>query len=122
MRFSNIWTRTSPDQDQKQLYDESLELSKMADDGGMFAVWTGEHHGMNLTIAPNPFLNLIDLALQTKNIRLGTGIIVAPFWHPIRLAGEAAMTDLIVDGRLDLGIARGAYSYEFERMMPGLDA
>lgn len=124
MRFSLFvhMERTSPDQEQKQLYDEFIELSKMADNGGMCAVWTGEHHGMNFTIAPNPFLNLIDLARQTKNIRLGTGTIIAPFWHPIRLAGEAAMTDLIVDGRLDLGIARGAYSYEYERMMPGLDA
>lgn len=88
----------------------------------MHAVWTGEHHGMDFTIAPNPFLNLIDLAHQTQNIRLGTGTIVAPFWHPIKLAGEAAMTDMITKGRLDLGIARGAYSYEYERMQPGMDA
>jgi len=88
----------------------------------MHAVWTGEHHGMDFTIAPNPFLNLIDLARHTENIRLGTGTIIAPFWHPIRLAGEAAMTDMIVNGRLDLGIARGAYSYEYERLQPGMDA
>jgi alkanesulfonate monooxygenase SsuD/methylene tetrahydromethanopterin reductase-like flavin-dependent oxidoreductase (luciferase family) len=55
-------------------------------------------------------------------VRLGTGTVIAPFWHPIRLAGEAAMADIIMDGRLDLGIARGAYSFEYERLMPGLDA
>jgi alkanesulfonate monooxygenase SsuD/methylene tetrahydromethanopterin reductase-like flavin-dependent oxidoreductase (luciferase family) len=114
--------RVSSDQDQRELYDQFVELAKMADEGGMHAVWTGEHHGMDFTISPNPFLNLIDLARQTKNVRLGTGTVIAPFWHPIRLAGEAAMTDMIVDGRLDLGIARGAYSYEYERMMPGMDA
>jgi alkanesulfonate monooxygenase SsuD/methylene tetrahydromethanopterin reductase-like flavin-dependent oxidoreductase (luciferase family) len=38
------------------------------------------------------------------------------------LAGEAAMTDLVTDGRLEIGIARGAYSYEYERLMPGMDA
>lgn len=124
MRFSLFvhMERTSPEQDQKELYDNFITLSKIADDGGMHAVWTGEHHGMDFTIAPNPFLNLIDLAQQTKNVRLGTGTIIAPFWHPIRLAGEAAMTDMIVDGRLDLGIARGAYSYEYERLVPGMDA
>lgn len=124
MRFSLFvhMERVSPDQDQKQLYDDFIALSKIADEGGMHAVWTGEHHGMDFTIAPNPFLNLVDLARQTKNIRLGTGTIIAPFWHPIRLAGEAAMTDMIVDGRLELGIARGAYSYEYERMVPGMDA
>ena len=124
MKFSLFahMERISPDQDQKQLYDEFVELCKIADRGGMHAVWTGEHHGMNFTIAPNPLLNLVDLARHTKNVRLGTGTVVAPFWHPIRLAGEAAMTDIITDGRLELGIARGAYSFEYERLMPGMDA
>ncbi|MES0828258.1 LLM class flavin-dependent oxidoreductase [Ruegeria sp. SCP11] len=124
MKFSLFahMERISDDQDQKQLYDEFIQLCKIADDGGMHAVWTGEHHGMNFTIAPNPFLNLIDVARHTKNVRLGTGTVIAPFWHPIRLAGEAAMTDIITEGRLDLGIARGAYSFEYERLMPGMDA
>ncbi|MEM7472727.1 MAG: LLM class flavin-dependent oxidoreductase [Pseudomonadota bacterium] len=124
MRFSLFvhMERTSAEQDQRALYDEFVELAKMADASGMHAVWTGEHHGMDFTIAPNPFLNLVDLARQTKNVRLGTGTIVAPFWHPIKLAGEAAMTDMILDGRLDLGVARGAYNYEYERMVPGMDA
>ncbi|WP_372572301.1 LLM class flavin-dependent oxidoreductase [Ruegeria jejuensis] len=124
MKFSLFahMERISPDQDQKQLYDEFIQLCKIADDGGMHAVWTGEHHGMNFTIAPNPFLNLVDIARHTKNVRLGTGTVIAPFWHPIRLAGEAAMADIITDGRLDLGIARGAYTFEYERLMPGLDA
>jgi len=99
-----------------------LELCRMADEGGMSAIWTGEHHGMSFTIAPNPLLNLVDLARRTKNVRLGTGTVIAPFWHPIKLAGEAAMADIIMDGRLDLGIARGAYNFEYERVMPGLDA
>lgn len=124
MKFSLFahMERISPDQDQKQLYDEFIQLCKIADEGGMHAVWTGEHHGMNFTIAPNPFLNLVDIARQTKNVRLGTGTVIAPFWHPIRLAGEAAMVDIITDGRLDLGIARGAYSFEYERLIPGMDA
>ncbi|MQQ06893.1 LLM class flavin-dependent oxidoreductase [Epibacterium sp. SM1979] len=124
MKFSLFahMERISSDEDQKQLYDEFVELCKIADKGGMHAVWTGEHHGMNFTISPNPMLNLVDIARQTTNVRLGTGTVIAPFWHPIRLAGEAAMTDIITDGRLDLGIARGAYSYEYERLMPGMDA
>ena len=77
---------------------------------------------MQFTITPNPFTTIADLAHHTKNVRLGTGTVVVPFWHPIKLAGEAAMTDLITGGRLEIGAARGAYSYEYERMMPGLDA
>lgn len=124
MKFSLFihMERVSDKDDQRQLYDEMIELCQMADEGGMHAIWTGEHHAMNFTIAPNPLLNLCDLARRTKNVRLGTGTVIAPFWHPIRLAGEAAMADIIMDGRLDLGIARGAYSYEYERLMPGMDA
>ena len=114
--------RLTPGQDHKELRQELISLAQMADDGGMRAVWTGEHHGMEFTITPNPFLSLVDLANHTKNVRLGTGTIVAPFWHPIKLAGEAAAADLITDGRIELGIARGAYSYEYERLMPEMDA
>jgi alkanesulfonate monooxygenase SsuD/methylene tetrahydromethanopterin reductase-like flavin-dependent oxidoreductase (luciferase family) len=114
--------RLTPDQDHATLRTELIELAKLADDGGMRAVWTGEHHGMDFTIAPNPFLTLVDLSNHTKNVQLGTGTIVAPFWHPIKLAGEAAAADLITNGRIELGIARGAYSYEYERLMPGMDA
>lgn len=124
MKFSLFahMERLTDDEDQALLYDQFLELCAMADDAGFEAIWTGEHHGMDFTISPNPFLNLVDLARRTRNVRLGTGTIVAPFWHPIKLAGEAAMTDVLTDGRLDLGIARGAYSYEYERLSPGLDA
>lgn len=124
MKFSLFahMERITPDQPHEVLYQEFLDLCHMADEGGMHAIWTGEHHGMEFTIAPNPFISLVDLANRTKNVRLGTGTIVAPFWHPIKLAGEAAMADLITGGRLELGIARGAYSYEYERLSPGLDA
>ncbi|RFC62214.1 flavin-dependent oxidoreductase [Fulvimarina endophytica] len=114
--------RLNEGQSQKQLYGEFLALCEIADRAGLHAIWTGEHHGMDFTIAPNPFVTIADLANRFKNVRLGTGTVVAPFWHPIKLAGEAAMTDLITGGRLDLGIARGAYSYEYERLSPGLDA
>lgn len=114
--------RITPDQEHSVLREELIALAKMADDGGMRAIWTGEHHGMDFTIAPNPFLALVDLAQHTRNLRLGTGTVIAPFWHPIKLAGEAAAADLITGGRIELGIARGAYSYEYERLMPGMDA
>ncbi|MEM6466079.1 MAG: LLM class flavin-dependent oxidoreductase [Pseudomonadota bacterium] len=114
--------RLTPEDPQQQLYEDFLELCTLADEGGMRALWTGEHHGMEFTIAPNPFLTLVDVARHTKNLRLGTGTVVAPFWHPIKLAGEAASADLITGGRIELGIARGAYSYEYERIMPGMDA
>ncbi|WP_353645203.1 LLM class flavin-dependent oxidoreductase [Mesorhizobium sp. WSM2239] len=105
-----------------ELLRELEELVLMAEEAGFETAWIGEHHGMEFTISPNPFINIANLGAKTTRIRLGTGTIVAPFWHPIKLAGEAAMTDVITDGRLDIGIARGAYSYEYQRLFPGLDA
>jgi alkanesulfonate monooxygenase SsuD/methylene tetrahydromethanopterin reductase-like flavin-dependent oxidoreductase (luciferase family) len=68
MRFSLFvhMERVSDQQTQKQLYDEMIELCQIADQGGMHAIWTGEHHAMNFTIAPNPFINLVDIANKTK--------------------------------------------------------
>ena len=113
--------RIDEEQSQKRLYEEYVELYQIADRSGFKTIWTGEHHGMNFTIAPNPFINLADLANKTKNVRLGTGTIIAPFWHPIKLAEEAAMTDIISGGRLEIGIARGAYSFEYDRLADGID-
>ena len=124
MKFSLFvhMERLDAGQNTAELYEEFVALCEIADQGGMHAIWTGEHHGMDFTIAPNPFITIADLASRTKNVRLGTGTVIAPFWHPIKLAGEAAMTDIITGGRLDIGIARGAYSFEYERLLPGLDA
>ena len=124
MKFSLFahMERLHSGQTYRELYEDFLSLCVLADEGGMRAVWTGEHHAMDFTIAPNPLITIADLAGKLKNVRLGTGTIVAPFWHPIKLAGEIAMTDIITHGRLEIGIARGAYSYEYERLMPGMDA
>ena len=56
MKFSLFvhMERISPDEDQKQLYDQMIALDLIADAGGMHAIWMGEHHAMNFTIAPNP--------------------------------------------------------------------
>lgn len=124
MKFSLFvhMERLDAGQTHAELYREFTDLCEMADQGGFDAIWTGEHHGMDFTIAPNPFIAIADLARRTRNVRLGTGTVVAPFWHPIKLAGEAAMTDIISGGRLDVGIARGAYSFEYQRLANNMDA
>jgi alkanesulfonate monooxygenase SsuD/methylene tetrahydromethanopterin reductase-like flavin-dependent oxidoreductase (luciferase family) len=73
-----------------------------------------------MTIAPNPFQLMTWWADHTENIRLGCGVANASYWHPINLAGEAAMVDVLSNGRLDLGLGSGAYQREFDRRRPGL--
>ena len=124
MKFSLFlhMERSDPAVSQRTLFGQLEMLVIRAEEAGFETAWIGEHHAMEFTIAPNPFIQLSHLAARTKRIRLGTGSIIAPFWHPIKLAGEAAMTDIACEGRLDLGIARGAYAFEYERLVPGLDA
>ena len=124
MKFSLFahMERYDPGVPHTQLFNELTALVQTAEKAGFESAWIGEHHGMEFTIAPNPFINIAYLATRTERIRLGTGTVVAPFWHPIKLAGEAAMTDIVTGGRLDIGIARGAYAFEYQRLADGIDA
>ena len=112
--------RMDPSVDMDDVARHTLEMVQMADQGGFNIVWAAEHHALEMTIAPNPFQLLTWWAGHTDNIRLGTAVAVAAYWHPINLAGEAAMTDLISGGRLEFGIGSGAYQREFDRMHAGL--
>lgn len=106
--------------DMRDVARHTLEMVQMAEEGGFTIAWAAEHHALEMTIAPNPFSILTWWAENTSRIRLGTAVAVAAYWHPIKLAGEAAFFDLISGGRLEFGIGSGAYQREFDRMHPGL--
>ena len=112
--------RMTPDEDMREVERHTLEMVQMADAGGFAIAWAAEHHALEMTIAPNPFQILAWWAAHTSRIRLGPAVAVAPYWHPIKLAGEAALLDLYSNGRLEFGIGSGAYQREFDRMHPGL--
>ena len=99
---------------------EVLHLVQMAEHGGFETAWAAEHHTIESIIGPNPLTTLIWWAQHTERIRLGAATVVAPYWNPIRLAGEAAMCDHLTGGRLELGLGRGAFQYEFDRMAGGI--
>lgn len=113
--------RTSSSQDMSKVASHTLEMVQMADQAGFEIVWAAEHHALEMTIAPNPFQLLTWWSQNTSQIRMGCGVANAAYWHPINLAGEAAMCDLISGGRLELGLGSGAYQREFDRMRPGVD-
>ncbi|HEV2550248.1 MAG TPA: LLM class flavin-dependent oxidoreductase [Stellaceae bacterium] len=112
--------RFDPSLDMRRVAAHALELVQIAEEGGFDIAWTPEHHTIELTIAPNPFSILTYWAAHTKTIRLGTAVVVAPYWHPLRVAGEAALCDVVSNGRLEFGIGRGAYQFEFDRMAGGM--
>ncbi|MCH9845174.1 MAG: LLM class flavin-dependent oxidoreductase [Alphaproteobacteria bacterium] len=108
--------RFDPSIDMSDNANHVLKMVQMADRGGFDVAWAAEHHALEMTVAPNPFHILSWWAAHTKRIRLGSAVATAAYWHPIKLAGEAALTDLFSGGRLEFGVGSGAYQREFDRM------
>lgn len=113
--------RMDPATDMLAVRDHTLDMVKMADAAGFEIAWAAEHHALEMTIAPNPFHIMTWWAENTKNIRVGAAVANAAYWHPVKIAGEFALADLISGGRADFGLGSGAYQREFDRMFPGLD-
>src|SRR5262249_1955920 len=99
-----------------QMYDEMLEQAVLAEQIGMSSLWIPEHHFVNLLVHPSPLLTAVRVAAATKSIRIGTSVLVLPFYDMRRLAGEIAQADQLMKGRLEVGVGRGAFKYEFDRL------
>jgi alkanesulfonate monooxygenase SsuD/methylene tetrahydromethanopterin reductase-like flavin-dependent oxidoreductase (luciferase family) len=99
----------------RQLYQEMVEQVKMAEQIGFDIAWFAEHHFSNYCLCPSPLAMAIALAPQTTKIRLGTAVIVAPLYHPLRMLEEIGMLDVISNGRAVIGIGTGYQQYEFHR-------
>ena len=112
--------RRDPREDMREVAKRALTLVQIAEQGGFEMALAAEHHTIEFQIAPNPFAILTHWAAHTTRIRLGIAVIQAAYWHPIRLAGEAALADVLSDGRLEFGIGRGAFQYEFDRLAGGI--
>ena len=99
------------------LYAQLLDQIVEADRLGFEAFWIGEHHGYltpHLALAcPNPALLLAAAAQCTQRIGLNTAIANLSLRHPLLLAEDYALVDLLSQGRLGLGIGRGSYPHEF---------
>ena len=123
MRFHLVVNleRITPGEDMRDVVRHVTQMVEMAEEGGFDIVWAAEHHGIEMTIGPAPFQLLAHFAAHTSRIRLGTAVVAAPYWHPIKLAGEAALLDLLSGGRLEFGIGKGAYQREFDRLAGGIN-
>jgi probable F420-dependent oxidoreductase len=94
-------------------YRDALEEVTRAEELGFDSVWMEEHHSVTDHYWPSPLPVLAGFATRTTHMRLGTDILVAPFYHPVRLAEDAAMLDVMSGGRFVLGIAIGYKPDEF---------
>ncbi len=84
-----------------------------ADRLGFDGVWLSEHHLTGDGMLPSPLVMAGVLAARTSRIRVGTNILVLPLHHPLRVAEDAAVVDLVSGGRLSLGVGQGYSEREF---------
>jgi probable F420-dependent oxidoreductase len=93
-------------------FEETIQECEWAEAAGFDSVWLGEHHNHPL-LYPTPLLGLAAIASRTRRVRLGTGVLLLPLYHPLAVAEEAAMVDMISAGRLILGVGAGYAPEEF---------
>ena len=98
----------------KEVWDDQLRLSELAEPLGFDSVWATEHHFSNYEVTPDPTQYLTWVAARSEQIELGTEVIVLPWHQPIRAIEEVALLDVISNGRLILGMGRGAARRECE--------
>ena len=94
-------------------YKESLEEVTRAEALGFDSVWMEEHHSVANHYWPSPLTVLAGFATRTSRVTLGTDIAVGAFHHPVRLAEDVAMLDVMSGGRVTLGVAIGYKPDEF---------
>jgi alkanesulfonate monooxygenase SsuD/methylene tetrahydromethanopterin reductase-like flavin-dependent oxidoreductase (luciferase family) len=98
-----------------QVYAEMLEMARAAEAAGYCALTVPEHHFINILMNPSPLMLAVKVASVTERIPITTAVTVLPLHDVRRLAGEIALADILSEGRIEIGVGRGAFSYEFDR-------
>ncbi len=94
--------------------DDTLYMGELVEPLGFDSIWATEHYGSAYSMQPNPLQYLAYWAGRTSRVDVGTAVIVAPWWNPVRLASELSMLDILLKGRrLHLGIGRGIAPHEY---------
>jgi alkanesulfonate monooxygenase SsuD/methylene tetrahydromethanopterin reductase-like flavin-dependent oxidoreductase (luciferase family) len=116
MKFGVFYVLECPDHDYRRAYAEMLAQIEAAESLGYDTVWLAEHHGTDYGSMPSPQVIGAAVAQRTKRMRIGIACSILPFAHPVRLAEDYAMLDVLSDGRLDFGVGRGYQPREFKAM------
>ncbi|MFZ3237625.1 MAG: LLM class flavin-dependent oxidoreductase [Stellaceae bacterium] len=116
MKFAVLQFFSWPERrvDLATVYARALERIEIMDRAGYDAVWLAEHHFSSFSVCPSVHMVGTLAAARTRRLRIGTGVSLAPFYHPLRLAEEVALLDVLSGGRVNWGAGRGFARVEFE--------
>jgi alkanesulfonate monooxygenase SsuD/methylene tetrahydromethanopterin reductase-like flavin-dependent oxidoreductase (luciferase family) len=96
------------------IYQRAIERFEIMDRTGYDAVWLAEHHFSGFSVCPSVHMMATMAAARTQRLRIGTAVSLAPFYHPLRLAEEVALLDVLSGGRVNWGAGRGFARVEFD--------
>jgi alkanesulfonate monooxygenase SsuD/methylene tetrahydromethanopterin reductase-like flavin-dependent oxidoreductase (luciferase family) len=108
--FQNLG-RTQSD---RTVWQRELALADLAEPLGFDSVWTTEHHFTDYMLIPDPLQFLTWVAARTQRVQLGTMVVVLPWHDPVRVAENVLLLDHLSNGRVLLGLGRGAAKVEFD--------
>jgi alkanesulfonate monooxygenase SsuD/methylene tetrahydromethanopterin reductase-like flavin-dependent oxidoreductase (luciferase family) len=121
--LDNIGLQGTPANERRYSNDRFAEvfwtarrMARVMDETGYHALWTAEHHFQHegYECLPNLIQLGLWLATQTEKLKFGCGFNVLPMWHPLRLAEDYAMADIVTGGRVIMGVGRGYHTREVE--------
>lgn len=95
---------------------KAVSYARTMDGLGFDTFWMAEHHFQpeGTECIPNLLMMAMHLVHLTRNLKIGCGFNVVPMWHPLRLAEDYAMADILSGGRVTFGVARGYHTREVE--------
>ena len=99
---------------EQRVYESSLEQMLAAEALGYSSVWIAEHHFNDYGLCPAPPVLASYVAARTSRLRLGMGVSLLPLHHPVDLAEQLAVLDVVSGGRLDVGIGRGGTLQDYQ--------
>ena len=104
-----------------QMWKEELRLGETAADLGFDCLWSAEHHFNDYSFVPDNLQVMTHFSAKFPNIDVGTAAVILPWHDPLRVAENAAVLDLLSNGRLRLGFGRGLARREFEAFRLSMD-
>jgi alkanesulfonate monooxygenase SsuD/methylene tetrahydromethanopterin reductase-like flavin-dependent oxidoreductase (luciferase family) len=96
-----------------EVYQRAFDRIDIMERTGYDAVWLAEHHFSTYSVCPSIHMMGAHIAARTKRLRIGTAVSLAPFYHPLRLAEEVALLDVLSGGRVNFGAGRGFDATEY---------